>query len=98
MDDVGYLIRGLNLPPLMVEEVESFVKSHRGQDSEGRMRKLRSRLELLRHLLVASPSCLTVEHHTKLWSCLVGTEAFGSAERDLGFQFYLGFVDHTMVC
>ncbi|KAI5781142.1 hypothetical protein EDC01DRAFT_244286 [Geopyxis carbonaria] len=89
--DIHLLVHELELPQLLVKEISRFVNVHRGKTTSLTMRKLDSRLELLKFILNYSPQCLLKEEHAQLWKCIIGEEALGTFERDQGFEFYSHF-------
>jgi hypothetical protein len=95
--DIEYLVENFDLAALVVCELVDFVNGYRTVKAVSRLRQLKIRLELLGLILRLLPHSLSKDSHAQLWSYLVGEKALGSAERNLGFDFYNGFGSSDMV-
>lgn len=70
----------------LIEDIASFVESHRHRDLGLRARKLKARLDLLHWILIRCPESLDASQIERVCDYLVGGKALGHQERDMAFS------------
>ncbi|KAF8454617.1 hypothetical protein BDZ91DRAFT_747404 [Kalaharituber pfeilii] len=72
----------------LIEDVASFVESHRSRDPGLRSRRLKARLDLLYWILLRAPNCMEPAQMDRLCDFLIGDKSLGYQERDAAFNTF----------
>lgn len=83
--DINILIKELRCVDALIDDIATFVESHRTRDSGLRARKLKARLELLCWILLRAPECVSAVQMEQVCDYVVGDKSLGTLEREMAF-------------